>query len=207
MSEMNYDILIGNIRSLLRNRNMTQQQFAEILGMSQANVSKALNPNDKRHFTLEQIYAISQYFGISIDELVGNTTSAELTTKPKSVLTFLVTLLCKGTIRTISINEEETVYKPYLNDHLNMDCEFIDKTVLYHAFYLPDYWRISDFTFDEYAGQELHFDYCESGNESDYISVNAALNELLPIIEIYRQGKISENTFKDIFEGYLDRLS
>ena len=47
MPEWKHDILIENIRALLKRYDMTQQQLAGITGMTQANVSKALNSNDK----------------------------------------------------------------------------------------------------------------------------------------------------------------
>ncbi|MBR7085285.1 MAG: helix-turn-helix transcriptional regulator, partial [Oscillospiraceae bacterium] len=77
MSELNFDLLEKNIRILIQNQHITQQKLAEITGMTQANVSKALNPHENKHFTLEHIYRISQYFGISIDKLVGNTAPAQ----------------------------------------------------------------------------------------------------------------------------------
>ena len=89
MPEWKHDILIENIRALLKRYDMTQQQLAGITGMTQANVSKALNSNDKRHFTLEQVICISQHFGVPIDELVGNEVSQEAATSPRAVLAFL----------------------------------------------------------------------------------------------------------------------
>ena len=105
MPEMNHDILVENIRTLLKNNGMTQQQLAEVAGMTQANVSKALNPNDKRGFTLEQVFAISQHFGVSIDELVGNKAPNEVETSPRAALTFLVRFLCDAKIRVANITE------------------------------------------------------------------------------------------------------
>lgn len=45
MSELNFQLLEENIRMLLVKNNITQQKLAEIAGMTQANVSKALNRN------------------------------------------------------------------------------------------------------------------------------------------------------------------
>ena len=89
MSELNFDLLQENIRELLKKHDLTQRELAEIAGMSQGNLSKALNPDEKKQFTLEQQYRIAQYFGVSIDELVGNTVPAEITTGPRSVLSIL----------------------------------------------------------------------------------------------------------------------
>ena len=43
MSNYDNDILIQNVRKLMEDNNITQQQLADILGMSQSNVSKALS--------------------------------------------------------------------------------------------------------------------------------------------------------------------
>lgn len=50
MNILNYDkyILIENINHLLADKGMTQAQLGEILGMSQPNIRKALNKNDKK---------------------------------------------------------------------------------------------------------------------------------------------------------------
>ena len=45
MSELNFQLLEENIRMLLVKNNITQQKLAEIAGMTQANVSKALKRN------------------------------------------------------------------------------------------------------------------------------------------------------------------
>ena len=48
MSVCNRDILISNIKNLMKNNNMTQQELAEVLDMSQPNISKALSVSDTK---------------------------------------------------------------------------------------------------------------------------------------------------------------
>ena len=72
MSELNFELLQENIRALLKKHDLTQNALAEIAGMTQANVSKALNRNESKQFTIDQVFRIAQHFGVSIDELVGN---------------------------------------------------------------------------------------------------------------------------------------
>ena len=52
MSNFDRDILISNINTLMSNNGVTQKKLGEILGMSQPNVNHALNPNEKKCFTL-----------------------------------------------------------------------------------------------------------------------------------------------------------
>ena len=62
MSNYDTDILIENINRLVTENGMTQAQLGEILGMSQPNISKALNKNDKKSFTLDQVIGIAKHF-------------------------------------------------------------------------------------------------------------------------------------------------
>ena len=55
MSELNFQFLEENIRMLLVKNNITQQKLAEIAGMTQANVSKALIRYIELHSTLKYL--------------------------------------------------------------------------------------------------------------------------------------------------------
>ena len=81
-----FDILIlkRNINDLLRDKGTTQQQLADALGMSQSNVSKALSEKDKKCFTVEQIFGIADFFGVSIDWLLGFETAQKMATGPRA---------------------------------------------------------------------------------------------------------------------------
>lgn len=46
MSELNFELLQENIRRLLSENGLTQSALADIAGMTQSNVSKALNPSE-----------------------------------------------------------------------------------------------------------------------------------------------------------------
>ena len=52
MPELNFELLQQNIRELIKRNGITQQQLANIAGMTQANVSKALNPGEKNQSTI-----------------------------------------------------------------------------------------------------------------------------------------------------------
>lgn len=206
MSEWNHDILVENIRSLLKRKGMTQQQLAEAAGMTQANVSKALNPNDKRNFTLEQVVRISQHFGASIDELVGNKVPTETATSPRSVLAFLSTLLASVKMRATQITEEELVYEQFENEHGYPDCTQVFRPIEYPAFYFPDYQSIGEITSCEQEADEMHSVFCWCGNETNFLPMNEILKKFIPIIKLYREKEIPEEAFQMILNGYLDQL-
>ena len=163
MSEMNQNILIENVRDLLKRENMTQQRFAEIVGMTQANVSKALNPDDKRCFTLEQVYRISKYFRVSIDELTGNTVAEKASTSPRAVLAFLVELLKTDKARVTSwVNENEEVFDVFYDGHVP-SCSHIYLDIEYPAIYFPSHFEF-DGTLD-YETEEAQTVAFESYDE------------------------------------------
>ena len=206
MSEWNHGLLVENIRELLKNNSMTQQQLADITEMTQANVSKALNPNDKRSFTLEQVFRISQHFGISIDELVGNKVPNEAATSPQSVLAFLSTLLADAKLRATTITEEELVYEQYRNEHGYPDCRRINRSIEYPAFYFPNYHRLSEVAFCEPDADEMDAVFCMCGNDTKFVTMNEILKKFIPLIKLYRQKEIPEEAFQMILKGYLEQL-
>jgi len=115
MSELNFELLQENIRALLKKHDLTQNALAEIAGMTQANVSKALNRNESKQFTIDQVFRIAQHFGVSIDELVGNKSAETSKTSPRAMLVFLPTAMSSSQvtkprlITTHSTSKSETI--------------------------------------------------------------------------------------------------
>lgn len=205
MPEMNHGILVENIRTLLKNKGMTQQQFADVVGMTQANVSKALNPNDKRCFTLEQVFAISQHFGVSIDELTGNKVAEKAALSPRSVLAFLVDLLRTDKARVASwVNKEEVFIVGYGAQGPSCDHTYLD--VEYPAIYFPSHFGFDGVDYDTQEFQELYAEFSQCGNETPFYDMNDIIKKLVPMIELYKNKEIPEEAFQMIVDGYLKQL-
>ncbi len=65
------EITIGeNIKRLRRSRGMTQEQLAEILNISNAAISKWERGDSFPDITM--LFPIADYFGISVDQLMGH---------------------------------------------------------------------------------------------------------------------------------------
>lgn len=62
MQKFNVDILKQNISTLMKNEGVKQQELADIIGMSQSNISKALSLKEKKCFTVEQIFLYCRLF-------------------------------------------------------------------------------------------------------------------------------------------------
>lgn len=206
MSKLNHDILRKNIRSLMESRGTTQAELAESIGMSQPNLSKALKPDDKKRFTLDQVFQISQYFGVSIDELTGNKVAEQVATSPRSALAFLVDLYRKRQIKFTKVNVTEVVYQQFYNEHGYPDSRREDQQQSYPAFYFPNHADISEYASCEEDYCELDAEFSQCGNETQFIQLNAILENLLPLTRMCRDEEIPEEAFKMILNGYLEQL-
>ena len=140
MPNYNIDILIQNVRKLMEDNNITQQQLADILDMSQSNVSKALSASDKKNFTLDQVAGIAKHFQVSIDMLVGNYHAQDRDIKPRAICEYLVRLIEHDDIKVFCHPVEEDIYSiDYDPRTYEQSCTHEKKTVNYDAFYFPAY--------------------------------------------------------------------
>lgn len=206
MPGLDINILKANIRELLRNTGTTQEELAKILGMSQGNVSKALSERDKKCFTVDQLCLLSQHFGKSLDELVGNKAAEQVSTDMESILQFLVNLLCRNVLKATTVEVEEIVYKaddPENNPHHHAETR---EKIKYNAFYFPDYedYGFMGMTEEDITDQLTIF--TDLGNDTRYVILNKVINKILPIIKLYQKEEIPEEAFRMIIDGYLQKL-
>ena len=138
----NYDpnILIQNIDALMMNKKLTQRELAKVLGMSQPNVSKALNTNDKKSFTLDQVVGIAKYFDVPVDVLVGNHPKTSPDVNPLSIAAFITKIVEQNYAKFTLFKKEETVYE-LDDDGYKIEPEYKGKKqeISYPAIYFPSY--------------------------------------------------------------------
>lgn len=205
MANLNYKLLKSNIRSLMEKRKVTQAQLAEITKMSQPNISKALNPEDKKNFTVDQLYDIAVYFGVSLDELVGNEVAEMRKTAPRYVLSLLVDLLCSDKARVTPWKRKEEVFILSEGVHgPSADHTYLE--VEYPAIYFPSHYDFDGSDYEDEEVQERYSDFCMNGNETPFYEMNHIIKKLLPMIELYKDGEIPEEAFRMIVKGYLNEV-
>ena len=204
-----FDILIlkRNINDLLRDSGTTQQQLADALGMSQSNVSKALSEKDKKCFTVEQIFGIADFFGVSIDWLLGFETAQKMATGPRAIAAFVARLLESGTVKSAPVTIEEEVYQVVYNSHGFPDSEHEKREVTYNALYFPNYWYPNDTAKDDYELDELVQEMFQCGNENRNPPLNTFLEKYLAILPLYRKQQLSEEPYRVVLKDYLEQLS
>lgn len=202
MSILNISILKENVNILIKQKGLTQQQLADEIGMSQANLSKALNPNEKKCFTVEQLFSISQYFKVSLDELVGNKAIDDNITSPRFLFDLLSTLLRKRIIKTTNITTMETIYTPYFATPDLPDGKVSTNEVNNLAFYFPSYLNpVDECDTDQEIEEMISLFYFES-NKSNYYHMNQILEKFIPVIDLYLKKQIKDDAFEIILKGY-----
>lgn len=204
MPELNYNILVENIRALMKRDNMTQQQLADITGMTQANISRALNPEDKRRFTLEQVFLISSYFHVSIDELTGNNHSTSPALTPRTVFETIIELLKTGQAKVTSCVQMEEVFE-YKFDWEDTSCEHRFQEIEYPAIYFPSYIPYDNTGLSRDEAAALYAEYSQIGNSTAFRSVNEIISKMLPMIELYKKKEIPDDAFQMIVDGYIKK--
>lgn len=212
MSFLNSDILISNINILMKKNDITQKQLADILGMSQPNVSKALSSKDKKCFTLDQIVGISNHFGVSIDFLVGNTEPKSREITPRSIADFFSKTIESHDAKYTTVNIEETVYE--LKDHHNVfsgpfykPASAERRIISYPAIYFPDYWQVPDLSdVDRETYYEIESEAKQVGNESRMKPVNDFIRKFIQIFEVFDNKGVDEDAYRTVIDNYLSKL-
>ena len=207
MAELSFSMLRWNIRSLLKKHGMTQAELAAIAGMNQSNVSKALSDKDPKEFTLDQVYRISQHFGVPIDELVGNAAAKNAETSQRAALAFFTKLLCDSKLRYTTITVPEWVYEFEFDTFGPPEYVAREKDVEYHAFYFPKYQHLEDYFRNPLVtDDDIHDEFRTDGNDSKLQQLNEILDKFLPMVKLYRETEIPDEAFQMVLNGYLEQL-
>ena len=205
MSNFDNNILKRNIRILMENDGMTQSELSKLTGMSQPNVSKALNESDKKQFTLEQICIIADHFNVSVDALLERKT-IELTQSPRDICAFIALLLKSKVIRSTHITVEEETYHQTHDPYGNLCGYSPDRNENgYTAFYFSNYNLIWSPDFHEF---EILSDLArQEGNFNDTnAKINLFIKKYLEIFKIYDKGELPQDAYDIVLNNYLSEL-
>ncbi len=206
MSYLDTDILISNINKLMADKNISQAKLAEILGMSQPNISKALNPKEKKCFTLAQIYDLARHFRISIDELVGNTRGINASISPRSTAAFITKLAEAHDIDFIPYTRKEWVFKPEWDPTTGYPgYDRTEEEITYPTILLRSYWDV-DKAKNEEEAQELWSEATQIGNDTAMNPVNKYLMQFQEIFKIYEKGDLTKQTYETVIADLLSHL-
>lgn len=209
MSDMNFEQLKENVTKLMKEKGLTQKVLAEHIGMTQPNLNKCLIPSTSkasRNFTLEQVCLLADYFGTSVDELLGRQTSIRTHT-PLEIGQFLASLIENNQIKHIDYKHDETHVFPAGDPEGDW---YHDETVTvnYNAFYFPNYFHVPEYIKDDDPDyEEVRSDIMYGGNDSpNNMAINNFLDRFIGTFEKYAAKDISPEEYKILEDAYYQIL-
>ncbi len=206
MAKMNFRRLKENVKQLMDERGLRQTELAKAIGMSQPNLNKCLNlSDDSRSFTLEQVCNLSDYFEVTVDELLDRPRK-EKDLSVVETCQVLATLISHNQIVHFDHKVNETVVVGY-GDELPWSDES-NKEVTYDAFYFPNYCHIPDYVdSDNHRYDEVESDILYGGNEMpNNIRINKFINRFIETYERFDSLKISQEEYEILKNAYYQIL-
>ena len=192
------DILKTNIDALMKEHNTKQVELARHLGMSQPNISKALNLEDKKCFTVDQICRISDYYEVSIDYLVGKTKRYTTATKDE-IAKMLVALIESDRISFEEIKLTEDVFLPEPPDEMK---KWEKREMHYQALFFRDYFVPDK---DDIEGMQ-YIEIDDHGNKTGNDLINFFLNNYIQIYLLYKKGALDEAAYRVVVQSLLNKV-
>ena len=211
MRDYDNEILKTNIRKLRDDSGLSQEKFAEIVGVHQSRLSKLLGNDDSNRFSIEQVYRIAKHYNISIDYLVTGEKPKPINSA-KAVCEFLVQLFEDYYLEHHDYSRGEIISIPgYYYDskgHKIPDSEEEKKTIKYNCLFFANCWYPNEnreYTEDEL--DELHMDELYNGNSlPKNIAINKFLNAFIPIHELHSAGKMPDEAYQYTIKSLLDSI-
>lgn len=216
MQNLDKDILIQNIKRLMKEHDVTQPKLADDLHVGQPSISKCLN--GKQSISIDLIFSIAQYFNVSIDSLCSapitqsNETEDRRSRALRRASTFndtcdaLATLFKFHMLDIKEIDHIETIYEEekYCEDG-HLYTQFVKKKGFagtdttsnkYNAIFYPNYYEIST----EFDSDEDYNDYmselsCSGNALPENIRINKFLSQLVDLYKIYKNGSLPEEAY------------
>lgn len=201
MREFNNDMLISNISTLMKKNSITQTALAEEIGMSQPNFNRAINNTNGTRFTIEQIFDIAHYFGVTIDWLMGNQENGSITAK--TAAEFITAAVSNGDAKLSQISVEELNFCSDADGQLEEPKKI---KVNYWAIYFPTYWNFAEGAVDDDDYQVRYEKAKDYGNETKYWALNAYLDKFQEFYKLYKAGSIEKDDFQTLVSKHIHKI-
>ena len=205
MPDFNNDILIKNIKLQMQKHNETQSQLAEVIGMTQSNFSKAINGVESKRFSIEQLYCISQHYGVGIDALLGNKADDNLTLV--SISSFLRKLIENSIADLVELEYADIKYKSEYDGYTDQFYvnSYADKNT-YTAIVFPNT-KFEPKYLSKSEADKLKQKYAKNGNR-DYRNecINGFLKKYTQLYRLYRRGDLEYDVLELACQHYIEEL-
>ena len=201
--------IIDKIERLMRDRNVSQMDIHKAAGIPQSKLSVGLNRYGTTNFSIDNICAIADYFGVSVDYLLGrkkNTTSD--VPLNEELCKELMCLIESGTIRAIDVDVNEDTYQPYFgpDDDYPYPYEYVNKKSRYKMLYFSNYASLpASEELPEPEMDEVMFDCQTQGNDNPKgREINEFIEFYLKFYDLLQHNNLSKEMYETAIQ---DRLS
>lgn len=205
MTKIDYDILKRNIKKLMKEKELSQEKFGELIGMSQSNINKCLKMGDgSRCFTLSQIWKIADYFNTSVDVLLGRVESEDKEISDEDFCKHLMKLVEKRRIKCIEHTASEDVWDFDEYYQCNYIPEYSKREKTYCAFYFQDYIQIPPC--ESHMEQLAYEDeYLQTGNcDIKNIQINKFLEKFVDSFFKREKGAYNQEVYDIVARAFWD---
>lgn len=206
IQKVDNDTLKRNIRALLKQRSMSQTDLANEIGMSQPNMNKRLSlKTDTHRFTLDQLWAIADYFEVSIDDLLGRKAKPK-TSSLQEVCRFIIDLIETHQVHYTKIERDETEEQIFDLGEDYPRHHNVPDHVTYYAIYFHNY-----FYRDDARNDIDYMNICdviddEGNTMQSNIRINDFLNHFIDAFEKYESQEYTDEVYQILVKTYLENL-
>ena len=204
IEKLNIYILKQNINKLMKENGTKQKDLADLLMLTQSDISKRLSDNTTACFTLEQTYKIAHYYNVTVDYLIdGNQKETKkMSLSPVDICKYLVALSENHVIELTEKVVGEVVYN-YCTNHEGYDYYTHSKTESnYIMAYFPNFEYPKNAIGDEKDDFEARAFVDGNLNENN-TKINRFLNLYVDALEKYKRGDYTEELYESLIKGLL----
>ncbi len=201
--------MVERVKTQMDKKGIKPTELARIIGMSQPAISRKMNIEKEEQFTLEQVYDMANYFGVTMDELVGRPNNYDIDNKTvpcRKLCEWITELIEYGAIKVIehSADEYERIATDYPEEYSARTPG--KKEVTYKAFYFTNYYDNDE---DEYPELYQHIEglIAQYGNVlEDNEQVNNYFDLLMETRNKLIAGKLTSNLYEEFRDFLLSKL-
>lgn len=225
MLNLDKDILIQNIKQLMKDNNLTQPKLADDLNVGQPSISKCLS--GKQSISIDLVYSIAQYFKVSIDELCTakepqKENDNEFPTPPEPIDQFseicsgLATVFKYASLITTDVQHSETVYAEIIENGHETGEYYRKKGIFgtdnptnkYIALFFSNYFEPCVKFANQEEADEYYSEirYCGNLIERN-VKINKFLKQLTDLHTIYTNGSMTQESYFHSIESNLAKIN
>ena len=208
MNDCNFDILKENIRKRMSDKHMTQNDVAEALDTTQANIAKHLKKNnDAQTFTLKQVCQLADLFETSVDELLGRDTTSEKISV-NNLCKFLAELIQRKILVPYEIHIDEQIdIETNLEFGDEPEYELKKEKIKYVALYCPCF-NNSNPNRKNYQITEIDSKILDPrvAISADKREINKFLNKFISSFSKFDNGILDADEYDSIVRAYFEAL-